>query len=452
MQLYKYFLFIYLLISIGDKDISAQVTFQNIEWNDLLVRAEQDDKLIFVDIYTDWCGPCKTMDKTTFQDTTVGAYMNEYFLSTKWNAEEYPYSNLAKEYTVSGYPTFLYVDFNGQVVKRVTGYQSKNQLLDLSKKVVIFLNKDQSEIVSNLYNYGQPDKQALIDALRDYKGYQFREKREIFEMLFQIYTSQDSITNSEYPILTDNISSIEHLSFAVDHYPISQSLGIANFRQVMQYKSVIKNKIKKSFADAMRINDKVLLDKTADINLKFDSKINRRNDNSQVISENRNYLLGFYKMNKDIEGYATLAEKKVRDEIIRYEPAMVKQRDKQRIENQKKILAREGLSNKTEDYRELMINEQKYAYEKAYEIHKIVDTYQSLHQDTTILTQALQWVELSYQYIDLPENRLVNAKILSSIGRKEDAQEQLILALSSIYITDDINDEIITYQKHLSTK
>lgn len=46
-----------------------------------------DKKKIFVDVYTDWCGWCKVMDRSTFQDSTIIGYMNKYFHAVKLNAE-----------------------------------------------------------------------------------------------------------------------------------------------------------------------------------------------------------------------------------------------------------------------------------------------------------------------------------------------------------------------------
>ena len=53
-----------------------------------LTTAEESPKKIFIDVYTDWCGWCKRMDKATFQRPEVATYMNEHFYNVKFNAEQ----------------------------------------------------------------------------------------------------------------------------------------------------------------------------------------------------------------------------------------------------------------------------------------------------------------------------------------------------------------------------
>jgi len=56
-------------------------------WEDAMAAQAVQKKKIYVDIYTDWCGPCKFMDRTTFSDPQVANYLNEHFYPVKLNAE-----------------------------------------------------------------------------------------------------------------------------------------------------------------------------------------------------------------------------------------------------------------------------------------------------------------------------------------------------------------------------
>ena len=109
------------------------IDFQDLTWKQALERAEAEDKLIFVDAYTTWCGPCKMMDKNTFTDADVAAYFNETFIPVKFDMEKGEGITLASNYNVRGYPNFLFVDGDGKLVHRGIGYQAPKDFLDLGR-------------------------------------------------------------------------------------------------------------------------------------------------------------------------------------------------------------------------------------------------------------------------------------------------------------------------------
>ena len=56
-------------------------------WDEAVKANEENPKLIFVDVYTNWCGWCKKMDASTFQNPVIAEYMNKHFYSVKFDAE-----------------------------------------------------------------------------------------------------------------------------------------------------------------------------------------------------------------------------------------------------------------------------------------------------------------------------------------------------------------------------
>jgi len=86
-----------------------------------LDKARKQGKLVFLDIYTDWCAPCKMMDKDVFTHKETGQYLNDHFVSLKVNAERGNGPNIASLYQVSSYPTLLFLDVDGRVLARKNG-------------------------------------------------------------------------------------------------------------------------------------------------------------------------------------------------------------------------------------------------------------------------------------------------------------------------------------------
>jgi len=102
----------------------------------LLEKAEKENKLLFVDIMTDWCLPCKMMDEDVFSDPTVISFMNKNFINYKVDAEKENGPLLALVYEVSAYPTLVFIDKAGKVVVKNVGAVSQSQLLNLAKEAL----------------------------------------------------------------------------------------------------------------------------------------------------------------------------------------------------------------------------------------------------------------------------------------------------------------------------
>ena len=100
-------------------------------------KASKSGKLIFIDAYTDWCGPCKQMAATTFKDEEVGEFFNKNFNNMKVEMEkDADGPNIAKRYRVYAYPTLLIIDGQGNLVKSIVGFKTKAQLMAVAESAL----------------------------------------------------------------------------------------------------------------------------------------------------------------------------------------------------------------------------------------------------------------------------------------------------------------------------
>ena len=103
-------------------------------WSEVLANARQTGKIIFLDGYTSWCGPCKKMDKEVFTRAKVANYFNQKFINVKYDMENGEGAELKFRYGVSAFPTYLFITGSGEIVHKIVGaYTEGNEFLDHSK-------------------------------------------------------------------------------------------------------------------------------------------------------------------------------------------------------------------------------------------------------------------------------------------------------------------------------
>jgi len=134
------------------------ITAQEVKWISweeavTLSKTEETPKKIFVDVYTDWCGWCKKMDKNTFQNPEVAAYMAENFYMVKMDAESkepIEYDGRTFKFVPQGrrgyhelaaallqgkmsYPTVIFLDESLDMLSPVPGYQKVEPFLQIAR-------------------------------------------------------------------------------------------------------------------------------------------------------------------------------------------------------------------------------------------------------------------------------------------------------------------------------
>ena len=102
-------------------------------FQDALKQARAENKKVFVDFYTTWCGPCQLMSKNIFPDDEVGEYFNKYLDNYQINAEDKAFLPEVKRYGVAAYPNMLILDTEGNVLGRQLGATDKNGFLRFAK-------------------------------------------------------------------------------------------------------------------------------------------------------------------------------------------------------------------------------------------------------------------------------------------------------------------------------
>ena len=95
-----------------------------ISWKDnldiALKEAKQHQVPVMIDFYTNWCRWCKELDRNTYSDGNINE-LSTHFICVKLDAEKYP--EAAVKYSVTGYPTIVFLNKDGSVNSRIIGYR-----------------------------------------------------------------------------------------------------------------------------------------------------------------------------------------------------------------------------------------------------------------------------------------------------------------------------------------
>lgn len=148
MKKLRYILFFAVLISVSS--LAQEIKWISLE--EAIVLQKKSPKKIIMDVYTSWCGPCKMLDKNTFQNPDVTKYINQYYYAVKFNAEgdstitfdgktftnpDYKEElankrNGIHQFTyylrVNSYPTVVYFDEKGNLLTSIIGYKTPQQI------------------------------------------------------------------------------------------------------------------------------------------------------------------------------------------------------------------------------------------------------------------------------------------------------------------------------------
>jgi thiol-disulfide isomerase/thioredoxin len=165
-------IFYLMVISLVVKEVSAQSTFATLEsgndktlsakqaatltdsgiqwvkrlsWEEIKAKAKQENKFIFLDCFTTWCGPCKRMDVQVYNDETVGSYFNQHFLSVKVQMDKTDKDDdeikrwyddaklISKQFYIAEYPTFVFLNPQGVVVDQQIGFKTVKEFVTIAQ-------------------------------------------------------------------------------------------------------------------------------------------------------------------------------------------------------------------------------------------------------------------------------------------------------------------------------
>ena len=387
MKLFSIFV-LFCLISTGlwakNKPKDGVLFFKG-SWEELIKTARKEGKPIFVDVYTDWCPPCKRMDREIFPQQNVGNKYNPSFMNYKLDAEKGEGIGIAKNFGVGAFPTYLYLDAQGNLLHRAIGFFDAPAFI-AHANTALSLGSEKNTIGSldEQFKSGQKDPEFL--------QLYIRKKAEL------------GLDNSEAINRYMEITPVSELSSAQELLFLGRNISNANSRAMvflMTNWDWLNEAQKKSLAPGLRsiLNDAMQVSFKEGKPLAVLQSFTYEDRLKDYLSEKQlqfvsRFKLFFYEMLKDTAGVKK-AGYNLASSMISIPLDVIKREDKRRFEEiMKPFWSGKSDSTRTEGFqeeRQYIINI--YSREVTSNLYDAAKAFLILDPGDPALKDALGWTK-----------------------------------------------------------
>ena len=296
---HRRFILLILISTVGLKTIDAQnidsvksIKFIAEDFRAAMAQGAKKNKIVFIDAYTTWCGPCKLMDKSVFTDEKVLDFMNENFVNLKLDMERGDGQIVAQRYKVSAFPSFLFVNTEGELVHKGIGYQDADKFLSLAS---VALSANQGLLAwSRKFENGERSPDFLKNYALQLADVQDAKRADIAKLYVK---SQPNWKNNN-----------ETLDFI---FKFIETPDDTFFTLLSKNKTIFERRVSREAIELKRKNliEEQLFDKKKLPTLaRADSLLALVTDNKRALdSTERNYRMTYYRMKGDRNAYAQAA-------------------------------------------------------------------------------------------------------------------------------------------------
>lgn len=174
------------------------IKFEEGTFAQILAKAKKEKKLVFMDAYAAWCGPCKMMEKNIFTLPSVREYYDSNFINARFDMEKGEGREIAKKYGVRSYPSFLFINGDGELVMQNYGYMGEKDFLTIGKEANN--PKFAENSMKELFEKGESDPEFLLNMMKKYAQTDYELAKKASERYF-IGKKNDELAREEVGML-----------------------------------------------------------------------------------------------------------------------------------------------------------------------------------------------------------------------------------------------------------
>lgn len=370
----------------------------------MLAKAALEDKLIFVDIYADWCGPCKAMESQVFTASIVSEYFNENFISVKWLEKKPAIKKRLDSLRIQSLPTYLFLHENGEIVHRINGFQSAKKL---RQEADFALKQNRNWIplktLNERYESGNYDAQLLAQLLNRLYAVSGPQPG-ILDDYLKVLPKSLLHLESNLILIAQHIKSIQSESFQVLKETLSSFFEFTDVQQKAVLEAIGRAKLE-TFKLAVDSDDEDLFNELMEA--VYETSYSRQ----AAMQEERQFRYDFAKLTRNFKFFA----------IIAYaEAPIILEQDFAKLDAEKQDYLQTAPEASALDLANVIGSSKKAA---ASQLHEFAYGFLQMTDDKDQLRNALKWSASSISFHDRPEYWLTYAKLLFALERKNDAKK-----------------------------
>lgn len=189
------------------------IQFQELPFKELVAKAKKDNKIVFIDAYASWCRPCKMMERNVFTKKSVGDYYNSNFVNARFDMEKGEGREIAAKYGVRSYPTYLFLNGDGELVSQNFGYMEESMFLTMAQDINSPNNKKGS--LKERFAKGEKDPEFLINIMKLNSSSDFDFAKKASERYFENKKKTEEFTKDDVGLLFFFLKSTEDKNYKV---------------------------------------------------------------------------------------------------------------------------------------------------------------------------------------------------------------------------------------------
>jgi thiol-disulfide isomerase/thioredoxin len=368
---------------------SQGINFEHTSFEEALSKAKKENKLVFMDCYTSWCGPCKKLSKEIFPLKEVGAIFNKNYVSIKMDMESKEGKKLAEKYNAHSYPTLLWLNTDGVMQHKTVGFVQAKVLIASAKQA---LSNDNWASLDKQFKAGERNDKFMQKYIRLAIKSEF-DAKEAIDIYFAQKNKKELISMDGFNFSKDIIKSISNPFY----------IFVANNRD-KYYILLGKDKVSNYLRDIM----------------------------SREMAE---VYYGKSKKVKEAKKKEALElDKIMATKEIAY-AELYKLRDRRNAKKYIKALVDYSYKHEYDDYERLLIN-----------VLSIIFTLEKKEVDPELVSQAVKLVKHSIELNRNCENTMAYAILLLKQGKKIEAENKKKEA-EGLAVNKE-NEEFLLWMKH----